>query len=190
MTPEQINNLATTIYEQNKAVGWWDDPDRCVFTCLQLVNTEIAEATEGARKNLMDDHLPHRKMEEVEIADAMIRMLDLAGRYEWTYDPDVPRGLGYFPDVYKDGDEAKWSVPKWHLFLTLQVGDAAIELDVHGSKSDRLLDAYSAFILMCIEMAGEHNYDLEGAIHEKLAYNAQRSDHKRENRAADGGKKF
>lgn len=44
-----------------------------------LVVTEIAEATEGYRKNLMDDKLPHRTMVEVELADALIRILDLAG---------------------------------------------------------------------------------------------------------------
>ena len=38
-----------------------------------LTISEIAEAMEGERKNLMDDHLPHRKMAEVEIADAYIR---------------------------------------------------------------------------------------------------------------------
>lgn len=43
---------------------------------LMLIVSEIAEAMEGERKGLMDDHLPHRKMAEVEIADAIIRLLD------------------------------------------------------------------------------------------------------------------
>ena len=43
-----------------------------------LVVSEVAEAMEGDRKNLMDDHLPHRKMIEVELADALIRILDLS----------------------------------------------------------------------------------------------------------------
>jgi NTP pyrophosphatase (non-canonical NTP hydrolase) len=34
---------------------------------------------EGHRKGLMDDKLPHRPMIEVELADAMIRIADLAG---------------------------------------------------------------------------------------------------------------
>lgn len=59
--------------------------NRCIYQTLQLVVTEIAEATEGERKNLMDDHLPHRKMGEVELADALIRLLDMAGRYGWEY---------------------------------------------------------------------------------------------------------
>ena len=80
-----INILASEIYQQNKAVGWWDDPDRCIYQTLQLVSTEIAEATEGERKDLMDDHLPHRKMGEVELADTLTRILDLGGRYKWTF---------------------------------------------------------------------------------------------------------
>lgn len=46
---------------------------------LLLTVTEIAEATEGARKDLMDDKLPHHKMITVELADAIIRACDLAG---------------------------------------------------------------------------------------------------------------
>ena len=36
-----------------------------------LIVSEIAEAMEGERKDLMDDKLPHRKMAEVELADAL-----------------------------------------------------------------------------------------------------------------------
>lgn len=51
---------------------------------LMLIVSEIAEGMEGARKDLMDDHLPHRKMLEVELADAVIRIFDTAGmlRYD------------------------------------------------------------------------------------------------------------
>lgn len=67
--------------------GWWNDPKtgeslkgkRNVGEMLCLVHSEISEAMEGHRKNLMDDKLPHRPMIEVELADAMIRILDLAG---------------------------------------------------------------------------------------------------------------
>jgi len=50
--------------------------ERCM-----LIVTEIAEAFEGERKNLMDDKLPHRKMAEVELADALIRIFDYAGEH-------------------------------------------------------------------------------------------------------------
>lgn len=50
--------------------------ERCM-----LIVTEIAEAFEGERKNLMDDKLPHRRMSEVELADALIRIFDYAGEH-------------------------------------------------------------------------------------------------------------
>ena len=46
---------------------------------LMLIVSEVAEAMEGVRKNLMDDKLPTRSMLEVELADAVIRIFDLAG---------------------------------------------------------------------------------------------------------------
>lgn len=75
------------------ASGWWVDTETgedvrkwppkfmklWVASKLMLVVTEVAEAMEGHRKGLQDDKLPHRPMLEVELADAVIRILDLSG---------------------------------------------------------------------------------------------------------------
>jgi len=111
---DSVNKLTDFCYNQSKNAGWHDNP-REIGTMLMLVVSEIAEAMEGDRKDLMDDHLPNRKMIEVELADAVIRIGDLAGK------------LGL---------------------------------------------------------------DLGGAIDEKLAYNRNRADHKKENRLQEGGKKY
>jgi NTP pyrophosphatase (non-canonical NTP hydrolase) len=99
--------------------GWWKDklpPSQAtVAEKLLLIHSEVSEACEGFRKDLTDDHLPHRKMVEVELGDALIRICDLAGAM---------------------------------------------------------------------------NLDLGGAVAEKLLYNQSRADHKPENRALEGGKKF
>lgn len=73
-----VNELVTLCYERSKNAGWHDNP-REVGTMLALIHSEVSEALEGFRKDLMDDHLPHRPMAEVELADAVIRIFDLAG---------------------------------------------------------------------------------------------------------------
>lgn len=67
---------------------WWRDPKtgkpikRNDGECFMLMVSEISEAMEGHRKGLQDDKLPHRKMVEVELADALIRIFDYAGEHE------------------------------------------------------------------------------------------------------------
>ena len=69
--------------------GWWHDlktgedmrGKRNIGELLMLAVSELAEAMEGARKNLYDDKLKHRPMLEVELADAVIRIFDIAGGY-------------------------------------------------------------------------------------------------------------
>lgn len=63
---------------------WWHDPktgkrlDRNPAELIALLHSEASEMLEGVRKDKMDDHLPHRKAEEVEAADLLIRLLDYA----------------------------------------------------------------------------------------------------------------
>ena len=73
-----IADLQERIHSGNIKAGWYDNP-REDGTILCLIHSEISEAMEGVRKGLQDDHLPHRPMVEVELADAVIRILDYAG---------------------------------------------------------------------------------------------------------------
>lgn len=81
-TAEALNLIAADVHRANKK--WWIDIhtgeqlQRNVGEMLCLIHSELSEAMEGHRKNLMDDKLPHRPMIEVELADALIRILDLA----------------------------------------------------------------------------------------------------------------
>ena len=182
-------DYARKIYEQNKAVGWWDDPNRCIFQTIQLISTEIAEATEGERKDLMDDHLPHRKMGEVELADAMIRLLDLAGRYDWTLEyPAYIHDAILLPEMSVGGRHLAINYHISNLFATL--GSAVSKWPTHLIDDVEVTPEYSSLYTAIQAVSDTLGYDLWDAVAEKLVYNAQRQDHKRENRAKENGKKF
>lgn len=125
-----LNILSADIHSRNVRAGWWTDvktgesllgkdehgrDKRNVPEMLCLIHSEVSEAMEGYRHGCIDDHLPTRTMFEVELADVLIRIFDLAGG---------------------------------------------------------------------------HKLDLSGAVREKLAYNAQRKDHKLETRQTGEGKQF
>lgn len=87
---ENINELVRTCYQASFDAGWHTDIttgkllERNKAEMICLIHSELSEVMEGERKGLMDDHLPHRPMAEVELADAVIRICDYAGR--WGYD--------------------------------------------------------------------------------------------------------
>lgn len=79
-----LNDL--TLICRTYADKWWRrasgrKKNRNKGEMLMLMVSELAEAMEGERKDLMDTHLKHRKMVEVEFADAIIRLADYAGEY-------------------------------------------------------------------------------------------------------------
>jgi NTP pyrophosphatase (non-canonical NTP hydrolase) len=82
---EGVDALVELCHDKALQGHWWHDIEtgkplnRNVGEMLMLIVTEISEAMEAHRKNLMDDKLPHRKGIEVELADAVIRIADLAG---------------------------------------------------------------------------------------------------------------
>lgn len=88
-----LNHLAADCHAANQ--HWWHDPatgerlNRNKGELLCLIHSEISECMEGERKGLMDDKLPDRKMAEVELADALIRIFDYAGAYGYDLDGAV-----------------------------------------------------------------------------------------------------
>lgn len=96
--------LQAICFGSSYAAGWWTDLTTgeptttnplCFSNKLALIHSEVSEAMEGDRKNLMDDKLPHRKMAEVELADAAIRIFDLAGAYEFNLGAAIAEKLAY-----------------------------------------------------------------------------------------------
>lgn len=74
-----IDIVVSKCHNQAKNSGWWNN-EREIGTLLMLCVSELSEAMEGDRKNLQDNHLPKRKMFDVELADTVIRIFDIAGK--------------------------------------------------------------------------------------------------------------
>lgn len=122
-------------------------------------------------------------MGEVELADALIRVLDLGGRM----------GLNYFSD---EKPSLSWTdtVGAIHLSINKLITDFANMLNPLDpyEKTASLVPSYAYSrlvngILLSSQLIG---YDIESALMEKLEYNKNRADHKRENREKENGKKF
>ena len=168
-----IDQRSSIIHQRNIDAGWWEG-ERCIDTCFQLISTELAEATEGERKDLMDDKLPNRRMGEVELADTLIRLFDLAGYFGWKYYPT--------PDL--DFYDKTIIAKHWNCNILL------VNL-YRDHKSMHLIADYSYSSLSdyIIRIANEAEYNIWEALEEKLEFNLHRLDHTKEERAKAHGKK-
>lgn len=102
---DSLTHLQQIIYRGNVQAGWWKNIDTgvahpkgdvtLILSKLALVHSEVSEAVEGVRKGLMDDHLKERPMAEVELADAIIRAMDLAGHEGWDLAGAIVEKLYY-----------------------------------------------------------------------------------------------
>ena len=184
------NALSQKVYENNHQ--WWHDLQtgeklvRNPKLLLALMTSEISEALEGFRKNLKDDHLPHRDMAEVEIADHLIRTLDFVAGMEIELEsPDYYRYKGstdimrYTLLEYFDDDKSS---------ALYDLNGAMMQC--YGNGINQTEQLWFAYIMTICAYAIKFNLDIMGALTEKMEYNKHREDHKKEARLAQGGKAF
>lgn len=169
-----VNELAADIHRRN--AKWWHTEDgvklkREPGELLMLVVSEEAEAMEGLRKDLMDDKLPHRKMEEVEQADAFIRLCDFAAGFAITLDQAMLEARELFKTTNKP-------TALFEIITTICM----------IMPGDRFY--ISVALAQIIDYCEQFGLDLWGAIDEKQAYNDTRVDHTWAARKAANGKKF
>lgn len=194
----KLNQWADTIYSNNVNVGWWKkDIDgvvipRNVGELLALVHSEVSEAHLGLMGPgvVYDDHLPHREMYEVEMADSVIRILDIVGHFKFDIDTTISLYLAEY--------DYRWVMSS----LTEQLSYIHSEISkaLEGARKNApssIVEGHSAFevhlaatLVRIFHVCDEQDLDLMGAIQEKFNYNKSRADHKLEARAAAGGKQF
>jgi NTP pyrophosphatase (non-canonical NTP hydrolase) len=94
-----LNHYTYICHQASIDGGWWsekDITDPMVHAAkIALIHSEVSEALEGIRKSTQDDHLPHRLAAEVELADTLIRVFDLAGALKLDLEGAVAEKMAY-----------------------------------------------------------------------------------------------
>ncbi len=79
-----FDQLQNKIFEAMSVNGFWAHDQDNFASKVALVHSELSELLEANRKVIEnDDKIPEFTGEEAEAADTIIRLLDMAGRYNW-----------------------------------------------------------------------------------------------------------
>lgn len=187
---------AKSIHEDNIKAGWWvyqnvenrpwetELTTRNIGELLCLVHSELSEAWEGHSTNAHDDKLPDRLMFEVEIGDTAIRVYDILGYYHalQNYAPEYVKFDFTFP-VDLDVGISDYLLAAHQLTSTAMEGFRKNDVAKGLMNLNWLLD-------LLYQIADEWQFDLPATIETKREFNRNRADHKPENRAMEGGKKW
>lgn len=191
LTPGPLTDLVLECHGASYRGKWWHDLrtgrllDRNGGELLMLMVSELSEAAEGDDHDLMDDKLPHRKMVEVEIADFEIRLFDFCGGFRLDLQAAFDRSVAFEPLLAVVHPVA--STPAlWRIARHVCDG-----MEAHRKgKTEALVMSLARALRMSHWLADTQGFDVPKARAEKLAFNAQRADHKPETRLAPGGKAY
>lgn len=82
---EEWNRLAKAVHETNEAKGFYEPGKaRSDAELIALMHSELSECLEAIRNNYANsDHLPDFLATEEELADVVIRIMDMAAYHDW-----------------------------------------------------------------------------------------------------------
>lgn len=117
----------------------------------------------------------------------------LAAQYLTELCHGLARQSGWWTNL-ETGERRAKPVPEALMLIVTEVGEAMEAWrknrnDDHLPHRPGIEVELADVVIRVFDFAGGHGLDLAGAVAEKLAYNAQRADHKLENRRKDDGKK-
>jgi len=158
------NEMAARIHSNNVAKGFWPGgvAARNVGEALALIHSELTEAYLALQDNGPDDKLPQLLGVEVELADAIIRNLDLGGAYAVDFN-DLSLVEVNTPDSYSS------------LAEDLLVGHAIVSeiLEAHRKNQPEFGALIVKLHIYLLEVM--HKYDMYvGAIELKVEFNETR----------------
>jgi len=194
-----ITTLGELIKESHECAlqhGWWDNiKPKPILEKIALIHSELSEALEELRKGQTPTAVYHEEGETkmyvpyypmgkhkpegvpVELADAVIRVADLAGRYEFDLgNPDFKISNSQLYSAQEIEEHKKWAgdpidgIDYLHNLLT-----PASRAMRDGSGLVRLSGELGFFVLGIYAYCMVHSIDLPGAINMKCEYNRSRS---------------
>lgn len=99
-----ITSMQEQVFAAMRVNGFWDGPQDNFAAKTALVHSELSEMLEANRKPGYDDKVCEFTGEEAEAADVIIRLLDMAGRYNWRLGDAVVAKMKYnLSRPYKHG---------------------------------------------------------------------------------------
>lgn len=90
-----LDNLRVVLLQDSEDLERIPDDQIILGTKLALLHSEVSEAFGGLTTGDMDKHLPHRSEVEVEMADALIRLLDFTGRQGFDLEATIKEKQEY-----------------------------------------------------------------------------------------------